>query len=115
MTQGGFFGRRIATFSVLMVFAAGVTYAAERPEIRFVTGPFAEGVLDRPDHSAADLGDWAKLTVIEETFSVTERNGITSVVGEVRNDSENAIGLETLDFAGLDADGAPQFISTQYS
>jgi len=51
------------------------------------------------------VGDWAKLTVIEETLSVTERNGIISVVGEVRNDSENAIGLETLDFAGLDADG----------
>ena len=105
MTKGGFFGRPIATFSVLVVFAAGVTYAAERPEIRFVTGPFAEGGLERPDHSAADVGDWAKLTVIEETLSVTERNGIISVVGEVRNDSENAIGLETLDFAGLDADG----------
>ena len=101
--------RLSAVFSWIVVFAVSVTFAAEIPGIRVVSGPTFDDGLPvssvRPDLAVTDVGDDAVLTVIEDTLSISENNGRLSIVGEVRNDGEYAAGRLELGLAGLDAEG----------
>ncbi len=97
---------RVAWLAVIVVSLATVTTAAEiqsgqPPRPKACDGSTTSG----QGSETAVAGEPVVLTVIQETMSVTESNGLIRVVGEVRNDGVDVVRPFRIEVAALDAAG----------
>jgi len=108
-------GRAVPS-AVVFVIVVGIAGAIGAGEFRPATDSWpVAGAESGPDGSAvkvADVGDPVVLTVLDGTVTSSQIGGLRTLIGQVRNDSDEVVVLDRLEAAVFDSDGALVAVAT---